>query len=262
MHANVLNSEEQNDRFGQGMAGAIVLHVLLVAAIAGFAVWGHFHDTSVGETADVQGAIQASMVSAIPLPTKAQPVAQQVLAPEDTSAAAAPPPKEATAPPPKPTDVQIKAKTEKPTKVAPVQQPTPQKHPQPTPDTTKAQMGQEATQLAQSTTPVGSGSATATILDKVAGQRYSYYAGIISRKVAGSWYKGEADPRASLDRTATVLFDVDTDGTPENIRIEVRSGSPTLDQSALRAVQRISSFGVSPMGHTITVEFKFLYAAP
>jgi protein TonB len=259
MHADAMRIGDADDGFGQGMAGAIVLHVLLFAAIVA-AAWGHLHAVSMGEKDEVKGAISAQMVSAIPLPTKVPPVDHQVLAPEEASVAPAPPPKEATAPPPRPTDVQVKAKTV-PAKAAPVPTPVPPKHPQPTPDTAKAKYGDAAAQLAQSTTPVGTGAATATILDKTAGQRYSYYAGIISRAVASKWYKGEADPRASLDRAVTLLFDVGTDGTPENIRMETRSGSITLDESAMHAMQRIDTFGPSPFGHDITIEFKFIYTA-
>lgn len=264
MPANALWSDEQDDRFGQGVAGAVVLHVLLVGAIAALSIWGHFHHDTIGENADVSGAIQASMVSAIPLPSHVPPVPDQVLAPEEASVAPAPPPKEATQPPPKPTDIEIKAKTpeKKPLKAAPVAQPAPPKHPQPTPDIPKAQTGEAAAQLAASTTPVGNGAATATILDKTAGQRYSYYAGIVSRTVARNWYKGEADPRASLGRSVTLLFEVGTDGTPQNVRVETRSGSPTLDESAMHALQRIDNFGVSPFGHSIMIEFKFIYSSP
>jgi len=263
MHATSLISEEQQDRFGQGMAVAVVLHLLLFGVIAALSLWGKSHFDSMGEKADLKGAISAQMVTAIPLPSKVQPVEKQVLAPEEASEAPAPPPKEETQPPPKPTDIEIKAKEppKKAVKTAPVETPAPPRHPQPTPVTPKANTGEAAAQLAMSTTPVGNGSATATILDKTAGQRFSYYAGIISRKVAQNWYKQEADPRASLDRAVTLLFDVGTDGTPMNVRVETRSGSVSLDQSALHAMQRIDNFGPSPFPHDITIEFKFVYTA-
>ncbi|MDE1161865.1 MAG: energy transducer TonB [Acidobacteriaceae bacterium] len=256
-------SEKQEDRFGQSMAVAVGLHIALAAGLVGFAIWGHMHRDPWGADKAEVGAIQASMVSAIPLPEKAQPVKDQVLAPDETSTAPTPPPKEATAPPPKPTDVLVKAKEpqKKPTKTGPVDTPAPPKHPQPTPDVPKkATTGQVATQLASSTTPVGSGSATATILDRTFGARYAYYVGIVSRKIGQNWYKGEADPRSSTGRQVTMVFDIDRDGTPSNIRVEISSGSPTLDMSAKRALQRIDTFGPLPDGrNSITVEDTFIY---
>ena len=38
-----------------------------------------------------------------------------------------------------------------------------------------------------------------------------------------------------------------------------RSGVPSLDQSAMRAIQRIDSFGKLPEGDNVTVEFWFDY---
>ena len=62
-----------------------------------------------------------------------------------------------------------------------------------------------------------------------------------------------------MDKSATILFDIDRDGTPTNARVETRSGSPSLDMSALRAVQRVDGFGPVPSGSKVTVEFTFHY---
>jgi protein TonB len=60
-----------------------------------------------------------------------------------------------------------------------------------------------------------------------------------------------------MDKSATIVFDIDHDGVPSNARVETRSGSPSLDLSALRAVQRVDGFGPLPAGNRITVEFTF-----
>ncbi|HYL92227.1 MAG TPA: TonB family protein, partial [Alphaproteobacteria bacterium] len=57
-------------------------------------------------------------------------------------------------------------------------------------------------------------------------------------------------------------FDIRRDGSPANVRLEQSSGVPALDQSAMRAVQRIDTFGRLPDGYTgsqVTVEFWFDY---
>ena len=56
--------------------------------------------------------------------------------------------------------------------------------------------------------------------------------------------------------------DVARDGHPTNVQIEQSSGVPSLDISAVRALQRIDTFGPLPSdysGSKISVEFWFDY---
>ncbi len=248
------------ERLGPGLTGAIALHVALAAVLVGAGYLHLSHADHWGDKSASVGAIQASMVSAIPLPHKAAPVDKSVLAPDEVSAAATPPPKEATQPPPRPTDILIKGK--KAAKTAPVTAPAPPKHPQPTPDTAKANSGESATQLPQSITQTKNGDAAATIEDKAFGTRYAYYRDLVSRKVSENWFTAEADPRVSQGRHVIVTMDIGRDGSPSNVRIVTRSGSPTLDTSALRAIQRIDSFGPLPAGDHVTVQLSFDYHQP
>src|ERR1700744_1270454 len=106
------NLDDQNpDRFGSGFARAVALHILIAAVCVCLAIYVPGRVQHWGENASAVGAIQASMVSAIPLPTKVAPVEKSVLASENVTPAPKPPPKEATQPPPKPTDILIKEKT-------------------------------------------------------------------------------------------------------------------------------------------------------
>jgi protein TonB len=253
--------DEQNpDRFGSGFVRAIALHILIAAFCVCLAIYVPGHVQHWGENASSVGAIQASMVSAIPLPTQVAPVEKSVLASENVTPAPKPPPKEETQPPPKPTDVLVKEKTvEKPPKVAPVEQPAPPKHPQPTPPTPKAATGDAATQLPEALTQLKNGTAMATVQDRTFGNRYAYYVKIVSQIVAQNWYTQEADPTSSQGKRVTILFDINRDGVPQNIRIETKSGSPSLDASALHALQRVDSFGPLPAGDHITVEYSFDY---
>jgi protein TonB len=254
--------DDQNpDRFGSGFAGAIALHIVLAAGIVALALFAPEHHPNWGENASSVGAIQASMVSAIPLPAKVAPVEKSVLASENVTPTPKPPPKEATQPPPKPTDILVKEKTPEktPPKVAPVPE---AKHPQPTPPTPKAASGDVATQLPEAITQTKNGTAIATVQDRTFGNRYAYYVQIVSRIVAQNWYTQEADPRSSQGKRVTLVFDINRDGDPNNVRLETASGSPSLDSSALHAVQRIDSFGPLPAGDHITVEYTFDYRAP
>jgi protein TonB len=251
-------------KLGSGFVSAVLLHAAIAAALIGFASLHPPASNRWGEKSSSVGAIQASMVSSIPLPTQAPPVEHAVLTSENVSKAPAPPPVEKTAPPPRPTDLLIKNKVDqKPlTKVAPLETFNPIHHPQPVPDTPKARMGDAATQLPHSATPVQNGTATATVQDRAFGSRYAYYVAIVGRMVAQNWYTREADPATSQGKRVVLIFDIERDGTVANLRTEARSGSPSLDTSALRALQRIDTFGPLPAGDHITVEYTFDYRQP
>jgi protein TonB len=234
-----------------------VLHGLIAAAVVASALLFHHRTSNWGENASNAGAIQATMVSSIPLPPTQRTLDTGVL----TSEAPSPAPvtaKEKTEPPPSPNEVAIPEKT-KPPKVAEKPTPTPPKHVQPvTPPPTKAVTGETAgIRIAQSTLELKNGTSSVSIQDRSFGERYAYYVNIVNNKVSQNWYKSEADPIASMDKSTTILFDIDHDGVPSNVRVETRSGSPTLDLSAQRAVQRVDGFGPLPSGNRITVEFTF-----
>jgi protein TonB len=246
------------DDFGRGLTAALVLHIAVGAGIAVYALLGHLHGPRFGDNAQQAGSIEASMVSSIPLPRKADPVKDSVLTSEDTSKVPAPPPKEATQPPPRPTDILVKGKT--PTKALP--KPitvTPPKHPQPVPDTAKANSGDAATQLPQSIVQTKNGTATVTVQDKVFGTRYSYYLQVISRIINENLNPNEADARASVGKSSVVRFEIERDGTIENLTLKTRSGSPTLDAAVMRALQRIDTFGPLPAGDHMPIEFQYNY---
>jgi protein TonB len=253
--------DEQDDRFGSGLAGAIALHVLLAGVFVAVALFAHLPGSHWGENASSVGAIQASMVSAIPLPQKFKPVDKSVLTPDNISPAPAPPPKEAVAPPPRDTDILVKSKTQ-PKKLGPIVTPAPPRHPQPTPPTAKATTGESATQLPESITQLKNGTATATVQDRTFGNRYAYYVQAVSQKVAQNWYTYEVDPHSSQGKRTTIVFDIERDGTPANVRLLTASGSSSLDTSAMRALQRVDGFGPLPAGNQITVEYTFDYRQP
>jgi protein TonB len=233
------------------------LHGLIAAIIVGSAFIFRSRGPHWGEDASNVGAIQATMVSSIPLPPTQRTLDTGVL----TSEAPSPAPvvtKEKTEPPPSPNEVAIPEKT-KPPKVAEKPTPAPPKHIQPvTPPPTKAVTGETAgIRIAQSTLEVKNGTASVSIEDRTFGARFAYYVNIINTKVAQNWYTGEADPRASVGKSTTVVFDINREGVPSNAHVETHSGSPSLDLSAMRAVQRVDGFGPLPQGDHVTVEYTF-----
>ena len=94
------------------------------------------------------------------------------------------------------------------------------------------------------------------------GSRFAYYVDIVRRKVSDNWLKYEVDPRISDARRVYIYFEINRSGQPTNVRVEQSSGIPSLDQSAVRALQRIDTFGPLPSGYSgnyVAVEFWFDY---
>lgn len=94
------------------------------------------------------------------------------------------------------------------------------------------------------------------------GNRYAWYVRVIQQKVAENWLKYEVDPRITSASRVYITFDVAHDGHPFNVQIEQSSGVPSLDISAVRALQRIDTFGPLPndySGNKISVEYWFDY---
>jgi len=94
------------------------------------------------------------------------------------------------------------------------------------------------------------------------GTRYAWYVRVVQQKVSENWLKYEVDPRITEARRVYLTFDIARDGSPRNVEIEQSSGVPSLDQSAVRALQRIDTFGPLPSdysGNKVSVEFWFDY---
>jgi protein TonB len=78
------------------------------------------------------------------------------------------------------------------------------------------------------------------------GTRFGWYVEIIKRKVSQNWNRYEVDSRTAKGATAEIYFRVSRQGVPSSFKINTASGSPTLDQSCLRATQRVDTFGPLP----------------
>jgi len=94
------------------------------------------------------------------------------------------------------------------------------------------------------------------------GSAYAWYVRVVQQKVSENWLKYEVDPSIHQANRVYVVFDINRSGQPTNVQIEQSSGVPSLDQSAVRAIQRIDTFGPLPpqyAGNKVTVEFWFDY---
>jgi protein TonB len=228
-------------------------------------VWLHsrIHGNEWGQNLD--GAIQANLVSnapAIPLPQIQKPT-DNVLATENPSPAPAIE-KEQTLPAPDlkaiPIPVKQPAKKEPPPKkeVQPKQE---QKHPQPQqPQKDRATSGeQQASSLARSMAQQQAQAPAAPVsVTGGGGFRFPYYVAIIQRKTQENWLKQEVDPSTPSGAKAYIYFTISREGAPSDVKVGESSGSASLDQSCLRAVQRVDSYGPLPAaynGATLQVSY-------
>jgi periplasmic protein TonB len=94
------------------------------------------------------------------------------------------------------------------------------------------------------------------------GSRFAWYVRVVQQKVSENWLKYEIDPGIHQANRVYLVFDINRSGQPVSVQIEQSSGVPSLDQSAVRAIQRIDTFGPLPgdySGNRVTVEFWFDY---
>jgi protein TonB len=222
-------------------AGSFALHLGIAGAVLLYA-WtlGLFHHNVWGNSG-IGGAMQVSLVSnALPLP--AEEVNKNVLATEKPSKAPAPPaPKQEQKV--DPMAVPILGKQVKPdqqtAQKTPLHQPPPQAQNQ-------AQFGEQSgSSMPRSITQTGS-NGPASVGDNGFANLFAYYVEGINRKMNQTWEKSEVDPRTPKGMRVYLTFTIHRDGTVSNLRLDRSSGSPTLDVSCQRGVQRVDTFGTLP----------------
>ncbi len=241
-HDEHLERQLAGDRVAAPMTGSVLLHLALAAAIVSYYVVGGFFHSNLWGGATAGGAMRVNLVSsAIPLPAD-QPVNQNVL-PSDMPSPAPAPPAPKTVQKVDDNTIAIKSlqQQKKPEPVARVQQKVPQPVPQ-----NRAQYGeQQGTIIPRSTTgQISNGPVTVTTGDF--GTRFSWYVEVIRRKVDQYWFRPEVDPRTPHGAKATIYFKISRQGGISSWRVERSSGSPTLDNSCLRATQRVDAFPPLP----------------
>ena len=228
--------------------GSIVLHAALAVSIVLYYVLGGFFHSNTWGGSTSGGAIRVNITSAIPLPSD-QPINQNVLATEKPSPAPAVPQPKEKAPTIDEKAIPIQGKQ----KIKPQPVPrTPPKQPQPKQEN-RAQYGEQAGSslpraIAGQTTTIGQTS----IAEGDFGSRFPWYVDGINRKMSQNWNKQEVDPRTPKGARVFLVFAVHRDGTPGEWQVDRSSGSPTLDRSCLRAVQRVDTFGNLPGAYNLS----------
>jgi len=252
--------ELQKNKTGKDLGLSLGLHALIIGGILGSGFIFRNHGTNWGEHSDTAGAIQATMVNSIPLPPRQPTDDQNVLATE-TPSPAPETNKEKTEPPPSPTDIPIPVKQPPKTPPKVAEKPTPVQHPQPVkqqPD--RATTGESSgVRIAMTSAETKLGTASINVTDGAFGQRFAYYVRGLTQEVAKGWYTQTLDSGA-YGRRVWITFRVNRDGSFSDSQIARSSGDPGLDQSALRALQRVDHFAPLPQEYTgsyINVQYYF-----
>jgi protein TonB len=226
--------------------GSFVLHGMLLSALVFYGVLGGLFHHNLWGNQGAGGAMQVNLVSnALPLPNN-QPVNKNVLTTEKPSQAPAPPsPKQHEKI--DETAVPILGKQVKPT-----EQTTPKTQPhQPTPQTdNRAQYGEQTgSVIPRSAQPQTASNGPTAVGDSDFASMFGWYVDQINRKMAATWNRSEADPRTPKGTRVYLIFTIHRDGSPSDARLDRSSGSPTLDRSCVRAVQRVDTFGQLPAAY-------------
>ena len=262
-----------------GMHAGLLAFVLLFPALLSRSglEWGN--NGSGGASGE---AMSARLVSGIPLPASPQAKPENVLATESKGLSKSLPSpavkedKEAIAIPEREAKIKKPEKPREKAVVAPPAHPLPVAPPVATP-TQQTPAPEEA--KVDNTIPFGEGGPVAGPYTTVQtstgagglkfgeggggsfGSMYGWYADVVARKVHQAW-QSEVNPNVVSAKRVYILFDIARNGSPSRVRVEQSSGIPSLDQSALRALQRIDTFGPLPAGYSgkyVSVEFWFDY---
>jgi protein TonB len=250
----------EHERWGRNLSWSLGLHAGITTAIVLYAIVAHNTGSTWGDSGGGE-AIGVSLVNTVPLP--ANPVkTQSVLATESKGLSQSQPkPKEEDQDAIPIADKHAKTKPQ-PQVSETIRKPLQQQQPQQE-NVVPYGEGGPSTQLYGSFNagPVNAGF-NFTGGGGDFGTRFAWYVRVISQKVHENWLAYEVNPNISEANRFYLSFDISRDGRPTNIHVEQSSGIPSLDLSAVRALQRIDTFGPLPSdysGNKVSVEFSFDY---
>jgi len=253
----------EHERWGHNLAWSAALHIGFTLAVFLYAVLARGGNGSNWGAGGGGSAMGVTLVSNIPLP--ANPVqTQSVLATESKGVSKSQP---------KPV-IEEKEAIPIPEKNAKIK---PKPVPQPT--STQRKPAPQPVEEAKNVVPFGEGGPVSGPYSMFSiggakggfgftggggdfGSRYAWYVRVVNQKVSENWLKYEIDPRIQSANRVYLTFDIERNGRPSHVQVEQSSGVPSLDQSAVRALQRIDTFGPLPAdysGSRVTVEFWFDY---
>jgi protein TonB len=243
-----LEQELTSEPMAAPAMGSIALHGALALGIVLYGIIGGYFHGSIWGNQGSGGSIQVNLVSsALPLPAD-QPPNQNVLSTDTPSQApAAPTPKvkqtvDETAIPISSKQKQAQAQKQTPPKTPPHQTVSKMEN--------RAQYGEQAgSSMPRSAQSQGGSNGPTSVGDGDFSSRFGWYVDAINRKMTTTWNKKEVDSRTPKGARVYLVFTIRKDGTPKDVQIDRSSGSPTLDSSCIRGVQRVDTFGQLPSSY-------------
>jgi periplasmic protein TonB len=251
----------EHDRWGRNLAWSAALHIAVAGSIVLYAVVGPGGSGSTWGAGGGGDAMGVTLVSSVPLPASPAQT-QNVLANESKGLTKSLPKTE-----------------EKPPEAIPIPDKNAKTKPKPRTSESHQKAQPQPEEEASNVVPFGEGGPVSGPYGTFNaggakggfgftggggdfGSRYAWYVRVVQQKVSENWLKYEVDPRITDARRVYVTFDIKRDGHPTNVQVEQSSGVPSLDQSAVRALQRIDTFGPLPPDYSeskVSVEFWFDY---
>jgi len=251
----------EHDRWGRALAWSVGLHVGITVALL---IYSTVFSASSGDAWGAGGggeAIGATLVSTVPLPANPAPT-KNVLATESKGITQSQPKIEEKTPDAieiqgKNAKIKPKKKQETASKEKPLAAPEE--------ETNQVAFGEGGPVSGPYGTFAAGGAKGGFGITGGGGDfgtKYAWYVHVIQQKVAENWLKYEVDSRITSAQRVYITFDIARDGHPSNVQIEQPSEVPSLNISAVRALQRIDTFGPLPPdypGSKISVEYWFDY---
>jgi protein TonB len=222
--------------------GSLLLHGALAGGLLAYGILGGLFHHDLWGSPGGGGAIQVTLTNALPLPSD-QPPNQNVLATETPSQAPAEPAPKAKQAVDE-TAIPIAGKQKKPEQQSSSK--TQQHQPQ-SKQNNLARFGEQGgSSMPRSMPQTGYGTGPVSITNGNFGNLFGYYTEGIQRKMSSTWNRFEVDPRTARGTRSYIQFTIHRDGSVSNIQLEQSSGNQTLDNSCLRAAQRVDNFGPLP----------------
>jgi protein TonB len=262
------------------LAWSIALHVALFGSLVLWGVVLNRSGAGWGESNAAGGAISATLVNNIPLPATPTQT-ENILANQSKGLSQSLPPEKAAQPEPEAVPIPDSHVKVRPAPVErAVEQPKPV-HPTPA-QVAKAQPKRpvEPVPPQSNVVPFGEGGPVSGPYGAFSaanvkggfgftssaggdfGTRFGWYVDNVRRKVSENWFEYEIDPNIHAANRVFITFEITRTGQPTNVQVSQSSGIPSLDTSAVRALQRIDTFGPLPRdypGSRVSVEFWFDY---
>jgi len=243
------------------LTASLAFHATIFAIIVFYGAWLGIGAKTWGGDVIGGGAIPATLVSPDAIPLPREKPTENIVA-NDSAGVTHSEPKEVA--PPQPEAIKIPETT----KIKPKERPreTTEKRPQPVEQATNQVHYGEGSQVHQNFATFTSSLGSAGVSLGGGGEfgtQFKWYVDNVRRVVSQNWLMYEIDPHTTPNERVYLTFDINRTGQPSNIRIEKSSGIPSLDSSAMRALQRIDTFGPLPSdyrGSSVTAEFYFDYS--